>query len=110
MGFALVSCATGTLSLGMRCIEQVCNQADRLFSFTPVGERMAALLQALDLPWLITWLALHTAASFAVWICGIHKKGMHRNHLGSMKTFGPSPYDAHKSLAQLALFHSPQSS
>ncbi len=40
VGLALVSCATGTLSLGMRCIEQVCNQADRLFSLTPVGERM----------------------------------------------------------------------
>ena len=37
LGHAVVSCATGTLSLGIRCIESVCNKADALISLTPMG-------------------------------------------------------------------------
>ena len=65
-GFLLVSCATGTLSLGLRCIAQVCNQADRLFCLTPVGEHMAALAQASLPPRCIPWLCRIIAASSAV--------------------------------------------
>ena len=34
---ALVSGAAGMLSLGMRCIEHVCNQSDTLLSAVPAG-------------------------------------------------------------------------
>lgn len=34
---ALVSGAAGMLSLGMRCIEHVCNQSDTLLSVVPAG-------------------------------------------------------------------------
>ena len=34
---ALVSGAAGMLSLGMRCIEHACNQADTLLSIVPAG-------------------------------------------------------------------------
>lgn len=37
LAYALVSCAAGTLSLGMRCVEHICNQADVLISLTPMG-------------------------------------------------------------------------
>ncbi len=40
--YAVVSCATGTLSLGMRCIESVCNKADALISLTPMGTCLPA--------------------------------------------------------------------
>ena len=41
---ALVSGAAGTLSLGMRCIEHVCNQADTLLSAVPAGGMQAQAL------------------------------------------------------------------
>ena len=42
LGHAVVSCATGTLSLGMRFIESVCNKADALISLTPMGTYLPA--------------------------------------------------------------------
>ena len=50
----------------MRCIEQACNQVDRVFSLTPMGEHMAPPAQALHPPQRISWLCCITVTTFAV--------------------------------------------